>query len=145
MDIIAPPIAGEDFLGELSLYAGIHPSIRSGGGEEGKSRGRPLLWAILFWRSRLGGFFFSFFSPNEHFFNDDFRGFVKKDMMEIFSLQGERRSTHACAGETGEREREKETQMVLKYGKYHKQGGEKKNQLHFVLVCLQKIKYNEIK
>ena len=68
--------------------------------------------------------------------------------MEIFSLQGERRSTHACAeGETEEREREKETQMVLKYGKYHKQRGEKKNQLHFVLVCLQKnkIQYSKIK
>lgn len=49
-------------------------------------------------------FFPFFFPPNEHFFNDNFRGFVKKDMMEIFSLRGERRSTHACAGETeGER------------------------------------------
>ena len=39
MDIIAPPIAGEDFLGELSLYAGIHPSIRSWGGRGRKKSG----------------------------------------------------------------------------------------------------------
>lgn len=73
-----------------------------------KSRGCPQLWATLFCRTGLGGFF----SLPKRAFLTIISGFGRKDVMEILLLQA---TAWRMRVRGSKREREKDTHMMLKY------------------------------